>query len=88
MVKVRPRAAATSNPMTHIDIDIHSLTWRSVEAWAEDEISQTHERLEQTGLTQQATEYERGRIAALRDLLRLKEPPHLPEPAVTYDGQY
>lgn len=56
------------------NIDKESLTWRTVSAWAETEIAAAQDHLEQAGLPPEPTEHQRGRIAALRDLLRLTEP--------------
>lgn len=50
-------------------IDIHSADWKAVKAHAEAEIERSRMRLEAPGLPQPETEHERGRIAALRNLL-------------------
>lgn len=56
-------------------VDRYSDTWAAVSAWAADEIDEATGRLCAHGLSVVETEYQRGRIAALRGLLRLIEPP-------------
>lgn len=56
-------------------IDTGSATWASIRAWADDEIASAFAALCVQGLSQPETEYHRGRIAALRALLRRGEPP-------------
>jgi hypothetical protein len=51
-------------------IDPHSADWKAVKAHAEKEIERARERLEVPGLPAADTEHERGRIAALKKLLK------------------
>ncbi len=55
-------------------IDQHSTTWQSVVKHAEATIESARKRLEMQSLGPTETEYERGRIKALRDLLALTQP--------------
>jgi hypothetical protein len=57
------------------DIEPHSRTWRAVKEWAEARLTSSRSTLEAAGLPREETEYERGRISALRELLGLTEPP-------------
>lgn len=54
-------------------IDPNSATWQAVKAHADKEIEASRVRLEAQGYL--ATEFERGLIAAYRDILRLATPP-------------
>lgn len=54
-------------------IDPYSETWRRVCKHANDELDQARTALEQPGLPAAETEFQRGRIAALRTLLALTE---------------
>jgi hypothetical protein len=56
-------------------IDPHSATWAAVVKHAEAAIKQAHRELERPGVTAMATELERGKIAALRDVLRMNKEP-------------
>lgn len=71
-------------------IEPHSPTWRAVVAWAEEQIEQAQRRLEAHGLTEAVTEYERGKIAALRRLLAdgkpVPAPPTITSPLSYLDG--
>lgn len=53
-------------------IDPHSETWIAVRNHARDQIHKAHDRLEMKGFPD--SEYERGRIKALKDILELVEP--------------
>lgn len=55
-------------------IDRQSLTWRQVEAWTRAEIQHARDRLERRNLDERSSDFDRGRIAALRDLLAMAEP--------------
>lgn len=55
-------------------IDPQSLTWRAVTKAIAEDIADAQRRLERTGLALPETEFERGRIAALRQIERLAEP--------------
>jgi len=52
-------------------IDVTSPTWRSIQKWAEEEIENIHLDLETPQLDPDETEYLRGKIAALRNLIDL-----------------
>lgn len=52
-------------------IDVHSPTWAAVKAHAEKEIAAAQAELEAHGLKPRRTEYLRGRISTLRDLLAI-----------------
>lgn len=52
-------------------IDETSPTWRSISKWAEEEISNTQLDLETPKLDPEETEFLRGKIAALRNLIDL-----------------
>lgn len=56
------------------DIDEHSRTWRAVKQWAEDRLVSSRATIEAAGMPPMDTEYQRGRIAVLRELLGLTEP--------------
>jgi hypothetical protein len=55
-------------------LDPHSATWEAVSRAAQEILAQARRRLEQPGLAPEATEFERGRIAAARAVLALAEP--------------
>lgn len=55
-------------------IEPDSATWRAVKAWAEARLSASRAANEARGLDPQKTEFERGRIALAKELLRLPEP--------------
>lgn len=55
-------------------IDPYSETWRRVRKHAADEIEVARSTLEQPGTGQLTTEFQRGRIAALRALIAIGEP--------------
>lgn len=62
-------------------IDIHSPTWDAVSGACAQNIASARKRLETQGASIQATEYDRGVIAALNTILELakfKEPKNLP----------
>ena len=66
--------------MTH-RIDPYSETWRAVEDHAKQVIEHGRTALEATGTGQERTEFQRGRIAAMRGLLGLlqrEQDPTLP----------
>ena len=56
-------------------IDRQSATWREVSTWAGKELADASERNGVTGLGLAETENLRGRIAALSELLALREEP-------------
>lgn len=62
-------------------IDKHSSEWLEIRRWVEQQIEASRDRLEQPG---DVIEFERGRIAALRDLLRLVDPPFSPRPSASW----
>lgn len=55
-------------------IDPNSQTWRAVKAWAEGRRERSRSALEAQALPASDTEFERGKIAAVRELLALAEP--------------
>lgn len=55
-------------------IDPHSTTWTDVKAMAEKVIDDASARVEAPGTPIGETEFERGRIWAMRELLRLERP--------------
>ena len=58
-------------------IDPHSATWKAIAEDARQRIEDAHSRLESRGLPIADTEFERGRIKALRDILALADPPDI-----------
>lgn len=61
-------------------IDPNSATWSAVKALAESTVVDACARLESPGTPIGETEFERGRIWAMRELLRL-ETPRMPIPS-------
>lgn len=57
-----------------LEIDVHSSTWLALKERMDKDIAAARIALETKGLSPTDTEYHRGRISALRDLLRLPEP--------------
>lgn len=55
-------------------IDTNNSVWHEVKAYAETAIDAARARLETPGMSAAETEFERGRIKALRGLLALAEP--------------
>lgn len=55
-------------------IETDSRTWRVVHAWAERQLMSSRLTLESIGYPPEQTEYLRGRIAAMKELLKLPEP--------------
>lgn len=55
-------------------IETDSRTWRAVTAWADKRMTSSRAAIESPGLGPVDTEYERGRLAAVRELLKLAEP--------------
>lgn len=55
-------------------IDIHSRTWDAVKAKAVKTLSDARSRLEARNIDPVTTEYERGRIQAMKDILSLATP--------------
>lgn len=55
-------------------IDTESPSWKAIAAWAEGRLSASRAAIEAHGLDLQQTEYQRGRIAMLRELLKLPTP--------------
>lgn len=49
------------------------ITWSQIEAFAKSEIEAAISRLEQFSTTTEDTMYQRGRLSALRQLLRLPQ---------------
>lgn len=68
-------------------IDRNSRTWGAVEAHCQLEIDRATALLEQHGQTVEVTEYQRGRIAALRSVLRLQAPVAQPAIAIPPDDE-
>lgn len=60
-------------------IDINSATWVVVKRWTEGQIAQAQTALELRSTGPVDTEFWRGRVSALRELLRLAAP-ELPLP--------
>ena len=58
-------------------IDRQSATWRAVATWAGKELATASEANEATGLPTAETEYLRGRIAAVRELMALMDEPDM-----------
>lgn len=67
-------------------IETHSSTWQAVEAWARSQLSRDCQRLESPAMDAATTAVLRGRIAALRELLALSNPP--PPPVVSTPDSY
>lgn len=59
-------------------IDEQSATWRAVQAWAEGRLASSRATLEAPGTPLDMTENHRGRIAVLKELLRLPKPSRIP----------
>jgi hypothetical protein len=59
-------------------IEAHSATWEAVSLSAKNRIAIAQVKLEKPGTDIASTEYERGYIAAMRDILRLADPPRPP----------
>lgn len=57
-----------------MSIDPHNQTWLAVKAHAGKAMEKARDRLEATGTDLAATEYQRGYIRAMRDVLALAEP--------------
>lgn len=55
-------------------VDPQSLTWQAVTKAIAEDIASARKRLERTGLDLPQTEFERGRIAALRQIESLAQP--------------
>ncbi|MDO8534613.1 MAG: hypothetical protein Q7S17_07725 [Xanthobacteraceae bacterium] len=64
-------------------IDTHSATWQTVKAWAEQQLKADTADIEAEGTSSHRTEFLRGRLRALRALLKLTDPPpaRIPAPA-------
>lgn len=60
--------------MKPTDIDPSSRTWRAIRAWAEKGLKRSRDAIETPGYGTMETEFERGRIAALRELVALPAP--------------
>ena len=60
-------------------IDPYSETWAAVATHADDQIARARLALETRGMSAVETEYERGRIAALKAVLSLAQPKRRPE---------
>lgn len=58
-----------------MDIEIHSATWRAIDAWADSALDEARAALEMRGLDPAESEHLRGRIAALRELQGLAAAP-------------
>ena len=75
-----PRLAAID-----YQIDTEGLDWKEIERWAEKQIEDTKDKLCAKGLSVEETEFERGRISAVRSLLQLaREEPDNLMPAPRY----
>jgi hypothetical protein len=57
-----------------VNIEQHSDTWLVIRTHAEEQIEKAHAKLELRGTDANDTQFERGRIAALRTLLALAKP--------------
>lgn len=68
--------------VTERHIEEHSPTWRAVKSWAEGVLEISRARIEACGTPQDVTEFERGRIAACKELLALTAP----KPVTTYSA--
>ena len=66
-------------------VDIGSGTWLEVKKMAEDSIQDSHNQISKTGLNIEKTEFHRGRIAAMRELLELASP--IDQPLDMDDGE-
>lgn len=55
-------------------LDPTSPTWAAVKAKADDTIETARQRLSTRGFSQLNSEYERGRIAAMKELLDMAKP--------------
>jgi len=68
-----------------MSIDKGSSTWDAIQEYAKKQIDASHQMLEMRDLDQVETQFERGRIRALRDLLALVEPrPVIPSTDAAY----
>lgn len=54
-------------------IDLASFTWRAIKYKAEQSLKDDRELIEQRGLEQRDTDFARGRISAMREILDLAE---------------
>ena len=54
-------------------IDPHSLSWRTVSGRCRTEIESALDRIARKGCDERVADFERGRIAALRDVLALEQ---------------
>lgn len=52
-------------------VDENSRTWRAVKEWADKRMTSSRASLEAQGLEPVQTEFERGRIAAAKELMNL-----------------
>ncbi|WP_022727231.1 hypothetical protein [Fodinicurvata sediminis] len=64
----------------HEKIDTASATWDGVKEWGEAQLERSRSTLEAPGTSPIDTEYQRGRVAALRDLLALPRRSELDQP--------
>ena len=69
------------------EIDPNSGVWRAVSEWLDERIAQTRAGLERPEMDHETTTYERGRLAALRELKGLPEA-NLPSGPVTEPIRY
>ena len=60
-------------------IDIYSPTWRRIEAWATAELEDARAVVETPAVDQTFTEFTRGRIAVLKQVLALAGEPTTPD---------
>jgi hypothetical protein len=54
-------------------VNPHEMSWLAVEAYARKEIERHRDRLETDGLMDTESQFLRGKIAALRDVIRLAD---------------
>jgi hypothetical protein len=66
------------------DIEKTSATWAAVCAWAEQEIEHARAILESHGHGIEETEFRRGRVSVLKELLGLPDRRHVVPKADTY----
>lgn len=57
-----------------MSIEPHSETWRTLAAEVEKQLAQAKGQLESPGLDHETTQFERGRIAAMKQILALATP--------------
>lgn len=73
--------------MAGLKVDPYSETWRAVSAHVEETIEHARTKLETRNLSASETEWHRGRIAGLRELLKLRDSKDA-EPEVLVKASY